>query len=283
MGRFTDGLWRPEYTGRNRCWPCTAVNVTLVGLVGAAAAVVGDWTIGTVVVGTGLVLVWRRGYVVPYTPRFAPRLARRLPGDHFGERRRRDNPLRGRGDDDESSGRVTDSLADDDPDGEAVLSALVEAGVVVPDDETLRLTEAFRTRWHEEMSALRGRDPEALTAAVGGVATGVAETEAVESDRNRVFVVLSDGTDSVANEIWLSRPVAIAEVAAVRCLEGTVPEDLRLAAAGPLRMFLQRCPACEGTVEESTTVDCCGGTTTPLDGPDEVLACRDCGERLYTF
>jgi len=74
------GLRRPEYTGSDRCWPCTVVNVVLVAAGAAAAALAGWPGVGAGLGIAGLALVWLRGYVVPGTPRFAPRLVAPIPG-----------------------------------------------------------------------------------------------------------------------------------------------------------------------------------------------------------
>lgn len=66
--RGVAALRRPEYTGENRCLPCTALNILLVAAVGLA---IGGWlapAAGIAVVTVGLGLIYLRGYVVPGTP-----------------------------------------------------------------------------------------------------------------------------------------------------------------------------------------------------------------------
>ncbi|MFC4551242.1 hypothetical protein, partial [Halorussus sp. GCM10023401] len=254
-----------------------------------------------------------RGYLVPYTPRFAPRLVSRLPGDPFhadGDASKQSGSL-GSSVASGTSGATeatdatcdtpetsdaTDSDARDEPDasgtlgdaeagGERVVGALAETGVVVAEGEALFLDEAFRDAWEAEMRDLRERDDGALEAALREAAPAGAVVETVEPRGERWFVV-SDGSDDPANESWLTRPVAVAETAAVRALDDRTDLDptLRARASAPLRMFLEVCPDCGGPVEETTTVECCGGTRGTLNDPvDEVLACVDCEARLYTF
>jgi hypothetical protein len=106
----------------------------------------------------------------------------------------------------------------------------------------------------------------------------------VEDGARGPYVVVSGSSDSVLDQAWLTRPVAIAEIAAVRALDGRgLDAEMRLAAAEPLRTFLATCPACGGAVEETTTVACCGGAAGAGSDPDEVLACTDCDSRLFTF
>jgi hypothetical protein len=264
---------RPEYTGDRRCWPCTGLNAALLA-VGVAVV----WTVSLpfalALATLGTAVIWLRGYLVPYTPQFAPRLVAALPWmDGYRE--------------EQPTGSTT--LAEDgEIDGEAVVEALLDAGVVTagPDGATLELDEAFRERWRAEIERLRDLDDDALAAAVLAAALGAAAAEPhTRGDRTRV--ILDDGSGRIAGETWLARPVAIAEAGAVRALAETVPEGedaLFAAAARPLRTFLQRCPVCDGAVIETTTSACCGGAPSPMASPTrDVLACEDCDRRVYTF
>lgn len=261
MRGMVDEIRRPAYTGENRCWPCTAINGVLVALAAGALVAVGHQVAALAVAGLGAALVTFRGYVVPYTPAFAPRLEDWLPGDRFHSR------------------RAHGSLSNGDDDPEAVLSTLVEAGVVDAAGGRLELSGAFRERWRDEMNALAAVDDTDLVAAVLAVAPTATDATIVEG-RSRRRIVLRDGD---GEEVWLSRPIAIAETAAVRALPEVVPTQIDAAAATPLRMFLEECPACAGPVEESTEKSCCGGPRDPRNGPREVLVCGDCGARLFTF
>lgn len=79
----TPGLNRfrqPEYTGENRCIPCTVANVVIGAVsslvVGYAFAVtVGRfaWLVGAVVFAGSLTAIWLRGYLVPGTPELTKR------------------------------------------------------------------------------------------------------------------------------------------------------------------------------------------------------------------
>ena len=122
-------LSRPEYTGENRCWPCTVVNAVVVLAVSVLVGVVA-LPLGALVLGVGAVLILLRGYVVPYTPTFAPKLvaALPLPDGVFGK--------------EETDIPETESLTATELDGEAVLGALAEAGVIEADGELVRPTAA---------------------------------------------------------------------------------------------------------------------------------------------
>lgn len=265
---------RPEYTGERRCWPCTGLNAAIL-TVGVALVWLTSAPVAAAVAILGTAAIWLRGYLVPYTPHFAPRLVALLPGfdAHAGER----------------ATETTTLAVDGELDGEAVAEALLDSGVVVedaPDGETLQLDDEFRKRWRAEMRTLRDLDYEELAAAVLASAPGAVEAEP-RTRSDRTWIVLSDGTGRLAGEMWLSHPVAVAEAAAVRALAETVPDGddvLFAAAARPLRTFLQHCPICEGEVIETTTRACCGGAPNPMANPTRsVLACADCDRRVYTF
>jgi len=258
IGQLIDSLSDPEYTGDRRCWPCTLVNAVLVGL---AALLVGRrWRRlgGVVVLGIGGVLIALRGYVVPYTPRFAPQLVDRLPVD-LGF--------------DHAPAEPSDSLvAAENPD--RLVGVLIEAGVLTG-DEMLHLEDGFAETWTREMDTLRGGSDREIAAAAA---------EAVPFDADST---VSGERLLVAGQrdAWLSRPVAIAETAGIEALVAAgVDRETAASAVGPLRMFLPVCPDCGGTVAESTIQNCCGGTKGIYDRPDrEVLACVDCESVLYEF
>lgn len=250
-----DRLHRPEHTGSNRCLPCTVVNLAIVVLVGG---VIGrkNRPGGLLAVTVGAGLVTLRGYIVPGTPLFAPRLVAPLPID-FGHTDRPDDSL---SDSEESLAEETDP--------EAVLEELVVAGVIDSDGESLFLDEAFRDEWEDRMTSLRTADDTTLLERIEAACPGDVEGERYN---DRIFL-------TGAREIRTSRPIAIAETAAIETLVGReFPESLRAQAATPLRNFLQVCPGCGGSVEETTVGSCCGGSSSPHKRPEQpVLACRDC-------
>ncbi|WP_128903928.1 hypothetical protein [Halorubrum amylolyticum] len=68
----------PEYTGANRCLPCTLLNALGVAVV-AGLLSRRRRSLGLLAAVIGGAAIWLRGYVVPGTPRFAPRLVDPLP------------------------------------------------------------------------------------------------------------------------------------------------------------------------------------------------------------
>ena len=310
-----EALRRPAYTGARRCLPCTLVNLAMLA-VSVAALARRRRGPALAIAALGTAAIWLRGYVVPYTPRFAPRLVASVPLFdglfHANERVGKTDTSRslaatdvrdridGHGDGDEGPTAGIDDDASDtdrgpgasdeggsDGDGEALFERLFAAGVLVAgEDGDLALDDEFRERWYAEMDSLRSMSSETLATEALAVSPTASEARVIDGDGPETggrWIALGDG-DAIATETWLSRPIAIAEVGATRALEPSdLPPETRLAAARPLRTFLDSCPDCGGPVAETTTATCCGGVTNPRRGPREVLACRGCGERLFTF
>ncbi|MFD1601053.1 hypothetical protein [Halobellus rarus] len=272
-------LRRPEHTGDGRCWPCTVVNVVVLAvLTGVVALVATPLADGVALVApalvafVGLVAIWFRGYLIPYTPRFAPRLVARLPGDYFAHTA----PSETLGDLDGADGNGTDGV-----DGDDVLRELVAVGVVDVDGEHLEPTEAFASAWRREMDALAADSDDRLVDAVRDALARV-ESARVERTGSETFLVVT-GVDG--STTWLRRPVAVAEVAAARALAETdLRPEIRGLAAHALCAFLETCPICDADVVETTPEDCCGHTLSgTTDDRSNVLACETCGVVFYEF
>ncbi|RDI72748.1 zinc finger-like domain-containing protein [Halopelagius longus] len=258
-----DSVRRPEYTGEGRCWPCTAVNAFVV-VVAAGVLSVLSVPVGVLALGVGTALVYLRGYVVPGTPAFAPRLVASLGLQSLfphadGEARR------------------SDDLTDEEVDGEELIVVLLETGVLAEaPDGALELSAEFAESWEREMAALREWSDEEL-------AEIVADAAPFEASGEHAYGGLS--IEGPTRAVWLSRVHGIADAAAIRALAAAgVPERYRAYATTPLRMFVETCPDCGGDVVETTRSDCCGGSGSVYDSPiDEVLACEDCGAVVYRF
>ncbi|MDS0476141.1 hypothetical protein [Natrinema sp. 1APR25-10V2] len=67
-----DDLKQPEYTGENRCEPCTVLNLVIAAVVGSLVARKSRLG-GLVAVGVSLALIYLRGYLVPGTPTLTKR------------------------------------------------------------------------------------------------------------------------------------------------------------------------------------------------------------------
>ena len=256
LRRLVDRLRRPEYTGANRCLPCTVLNAGIVGVVAAAIAR-RNRPLGLLALAVGATLVALRGYVVPGTPRFAPVLVARLPVS-FGH--------------DTHAGVDSGSLTED-RDPEAMMQALVAAGVIEADGDQLYVDEAFRTEWEARMADLRELPGEELAAR-----TAAASHDSVEGEFHGERVLLAGGRD-----VWLSPAVAIAETAAIETLtDWGVPGERSVQAAKPMRTFVRTCPVCGERVVDTTLRNCCGGPGSVRGTPDRpVRACADCDAVVF--
>lgn len=255
-------LRRPEYTGENRCWPCTVANGTILLACCLAVAPFSPLlALAGLAAGAGAIRF--RGYLVPYTPQLAGRVRRALTDEP-------DRPLTG-------------SLSPEETDeelGERTLAALLEAGVIRPEGERLHLDERFADDWREEMRRLRGLSDESLVGEIEAAARS-RTVEALEADRPLFVLTGPDG-----GEAWISRPVAIAETAAVAAVSTdpfAIAEPHRLGAARALRGFLERCPVCETATEETSPHRCCGSVRNRESLSGSVLVCPACDEALYRF
>lgn len=246
----------PAHTGEQRCLPCTLVNLALLWL-GVNAVVLLGWPLvagGLLVVG--LAAIWLRGYLVPYTPAFAPRLvaASPIPSTWFHET------------------TEPGSLSQSDTDDGKLLARLQRAGVVEADEQRVYLEPSFERRWHDEMDELAGLSLSGLAGELSSL-PGLSTVRPVDDGQQWLAV---DGRTGL-----LARHVAVAELGAVRALEPSVddPGD-RLAMARPLREFLTDCPVCDTPFRESSEVSCCGGYTKPREAPRTTLVCPECEQRF---
>lgn len=259
MGSLATALARPEYTGENRCWPCTVANGFILLCCCLVLAVLSPLlSLFVLVVGVGAITL--RGYLVPRTPKLTARVRRTIDPDPG-------RPPVGSIATAESNGEL----------GERVVEGLIDGGVIRPEGARLQLDETFRAAWREEMERLGALPDEGLIEAIESATHGTT-VELLSADRSLIALTGPGG-----GEAWLSRPVAIAEVAAERALKGTtaMPDRHRLAAARALRSFLDRCPVCETRTEETSLRRCCGSPRNTDSWSS--LVCPACDELLYRF
>lgn len=272
VGEIVARVRRDAYTGSNRCWPCTVLNVGLLVVVAFAVGVFLSPFASGLVVSVGVCAVWLRGYLVPYTPRLTFHLMGILPGDSATHRvapepAERDAGSRtGGGDDTE------------------IVDGLLAAGVLVANGDELSLAPAFRDAWRAEIESNRPYDAATLAVAMEDTIPWVADATVVTDD-GRDWIRLTDEGDNIANETWMALPAAVADLTAVRTLDAwtSLPVVERTLAAPPLRQFLERCPVCDERLEVNSPTACCGSPRYVAEGIEAVLNCPECDEIVTVF
>lgn len=295
---------RPEYTGENRCTPCTVVNVGFSAALAAAVGVVASPVSGFAVLVASLGLVYLRGYLVPGTPtltkRYLPDRVLRLfdkgtdpvvdgtagrstgasvstGGVADGGTAARESP------DADAPGEEGDATCREGPlggdgagDEVPVESLLMDAALVVPcaDGEDICLDGEFEADWEDALPDPDGVDVDAVARGFG-----------LDHDRfsldagGSLYVAESDAPRRVQ---WGTRASLSADLAAARLLADRLPrwEDLspeaRHRVLKGLRIFLDTCPACGGDVvtDERDVGGCCREVWATL------RVCEDCDEYL---
>ncbi|GGM72308.1 hypothetical protein J2752_002351 [Halarchaeum rubridurum] len=277
-----DTLRRPEYTGENRCTPCTVLNTALALCLALLAGAVAP-AAGVLVLAASLAAITLRGYLVPGTPTLTKRALpdRVLRRFETGHAVGADGTTRVAGDDtsDGDADAGADGALDPEFDPEATLR---DAGVLVERETGSDLTLApdFRAAWRERIAALR--DERTVRVAFADV-VGIDASRVTVRDAGGSFVanVTGGGRGGVT---WPSEAAYRADVAAGRVLDERDPEtwdalgpDERVVALSALRLFAEHCPACDGPVSfgEDVVESCCRAVDVVA------VTCDDCGTRVF--
>jgi len=286
MDGVIDRVRQPEYTGENRCIPCTVVNVAIAAVVGIAVATVTTVELTAVLVALCLAVIALRGYLVPGTPA----LTRRYFPDRllaaFGKAPEAGadsgwEPAADEGSDDADWATV-EKVRHHRDEAVDVVDLLVEVGAVEPVDNEYRFTDAFAGAVDEWLATLQegatggehavGLDRETLAGLFGA-------TPGEISYKDRAYPAIKVG---VRVRKWPGPASLLADVAAHRALDARtprwsgVPFEQRLDALEALRSFHDTCPSCGGPLQETTETvqSCC------LSADVIALACQHCGEQL---
>ncbi|WP_394738934.1 hypothetical protein [Natronococcus roseus] len=304
---IVDRLRQPEYTGENRCTPCTVLNLAITGAIGAAVAR-RSRIAGAAVVGASAAAIYLRGYLVPGTPeltkRYLPERVLRLfgkasepeiRGGLVARESRADEvgaeeiDLEGDADEpdaDSGGGSSVDETGDtaDRPQPPEPETYFLEEGIVEPCEEIddLCLTESFESAWSDEIDHL---DTDALEGTDAARALGFDAEEGA-------FEITGHGGDARTLRRdgrllgkWPSRAALVADVTAARVLESwdddwtAYDPRARGELLNSLRLFLETCPTAGGEVVmgEETVESCCRS--------HDVIAitCAETDERLFEY
>ncbi|PSP63843.1 hypothetical protein BRC79_10970 [Halobacteriales archaeon QH_8_67_27] len=288
-GSIRARLRQPEYTGENRCLPCTVLNVAvaavgttlLVAWLTAAGYATAGLALGAVVLGVSLAAIWLRGYLVPGTPTLTKRYLPEPVLAAFGKAPAEspEGIEAGVSETARADEAVTDSTAtaDGDPASLDVEALLERAEAIEPcrgDDRCL--TEEFEQAWREEAETVR--DAEDLGPWFERL--GLKDGDVTTNDLGGSFAVNVDGH---LVGTWESRPSFHADLAAGALVDDRLAEWDALSArargqvCNGLRIFLETCPGCGGPVSFGTeTVEsCCSSRTVAA------VTCDDCGARVF--
>lgn len=263
---------RPEYTGENRCIPCTVVNSIIAVVLAVALALVVPLDASTsVAVGAGvlavsLAAIALRGYLVPGTPALTKRYFPDWFLRYFDHHEEMTN-------------------VDIDP-VEVLQSA--DAVTECENVDDLCLTDEFRDAWQAQID--RYRDSDASRSDLAGVLE-IPERSLEFETHGSAFVAMADGGQRPGDEVgrrrrvgqWESEGAFLADVAGARLLNERVAGWSRLtpqqrgSVLNGLRIFLDACPSCNGTVSfgEETVESCCRSRDVVA------VTCEECGSRLF--
>jgi hypothetical protein len=257
-----DRLRRPEYTGENRCTPCTVVNVVVAAAAGVLLGLVAV-PLGVAAFAVGVLAIYLRGYLVPYTPTITKR--------YFPDRVLRwfdKTPARDRGVDVDGREEID------------VERTLLDLGVVTEcaDRDDLCLDEAFGRAWRERIDAVGDREVEAEVRRL--LDLDPEADNAVERRGAEAAVVFIDG-QQVGQ--WESGAALVADLAADEVLRERTDEWDRLHVLNrsellhSLRMFLERCTECGEpvSVDHETVESCCRSFDVAA------VTCDGCGSRFF--
>ncbi len=254
---------QPEYTGENRCFPCTVLN-TAIALAGTIVLAVISPIIAITAFVVAMGIIGLRGYLVPGTPTLVTYLPdwvhnRIGPGSH-------QDPLH-------EEETAQSNLA--------VEETLKQARIIEECDDVddVCLTDEFESDWQLALDHFGTRpNQRARLAETLDIAP---ETISFEKTDSGFFVHVGD----VRAGRWLSEAAFIVDLASEQVLSTGLPtweqyqdaERTELLVA--LRTFVERCPSCGGVIDtdESVRRSCCRENIVTVDG-----VCSACNATIFT-
>lgn len=253
---------RPEYTGENRCIPCTILNAAITILVAGivflllvSESLVLGAVIGLSVLVFGTVLIYFRGYLIPGTPQITSRYFPNWVLRWFNKA--------------------------DPPDDIEPKDVLEDLGAIeeCENGSDLCLTQLFEDHWWGNIASLRDSDTthEDLAALLD------VDTQEITVSTHEDAITATVNGDKIGQ--WESKAVLIADIAAAKefatrgnAVWNSLRTDQQGTVLNGLRVFLDRCPACEGPIdfESSTAVRSCCQYMDVM-----AASCGDCGARIF--
>ncbi|ELY88394.1 hypothetical protein [Natrialba taiwanensis] len=277
-------IHNPEYTGENRCIPCTAVNLVIAGVLTVAVAIASPIAAVAVFV-LSVAAIGLRGYLVPGTPALTKRY---FPDWLLAKFDKAPEPGGSTLETDaaETGADATHSHAA----GESIEPEqwFLEHELVVPctraaddgeqEQEDLCLADDLETTWQEAIDEIQ--DGERATQVAAFLETEPASVSIDQPD-DATSPVRARVEDRVAAQ-WESDAALVADLASSRALATQVPEwdqlslEQRSQLANGLRAFVEQCPGCNGTIslDEETVESCCRSYQV------YAITCNECDARI---
>ncbi|MEF8779411.1 MAG: hypothetical protein V5A46_01865 [Haloferacaceae archaeon] len=279
---FGDVLCRvrhPEYTGTDRCVPCTLLNLYLSAVVGITIGLAWSRPAGVLAFGFMALLVYVRGYLVPGTPAITA-----VPGRVLGLFRR----SRGDAGNEEGEETLAGSPGTGDKTGargeKSFVRELLEADLLERRRTELRLPRRVHDDWTRRIRRIDRR---------GSLKERLDGQYEIDSDRLQLDrlgdrpVLLSHGRPVA---VWPSRGALVADVALESILEERVDWDRfdrreRNRHLETFRAFLQSCPSCGASLPppERSGGDITrsgNGKRTEARSGSITVTCSECGDAI---
>jgi RNase P subunit RPR2 len=272
--KLSEYLRQPEYTGENRCLPCTVVNSIIAVALAAGIAVL--WLpAGVAALAVFAAAIYLRGYLVPGTPELTQRYFPVWLLRAFGK-----EPFEGV---QTTDGGVEATEADADRPDRDEAERLLRAGDVVedcPHEDDLCLTAAFREVWWRRIRTYR--DDDGRAAAQLATVLDIDPEELSFVNEGEYFGV--EFTGELIGR-WDSDAAFYADLAAEPTLAewlsdwDNLGDRTRTELLAGMRAFLEECPACEAELDQVENVrqSCCAGEMVSVS-----VDCSDCGARVFS-
>ncbi|MDB2265386.1 MULTISPECIES: hypothetical protein [Halorubrum] len=284
---IVETLHQPEYTGENRCGPCTALNLVMAiffSLVLGQISRAAGFSFFTI----SLTLIYLRGYLVPGTPTLTKRYLPSTVLRWFGKEPKIDT----RSGLNSASAISTNgsSKPTTEPSNKKTIDSIEEfnvhdyyltEGILEPcdDHDDLCLVDEFRMAWNDEMVKLAARDLNANNVvSTLGIKINAESCEIQQYEDEWSLVA---DTQTIGR--WPSQKALIADIGASRVLDRWSKswDELQPVHKGQilnsLRLFLNQCPGTDKSVNvtQETVESCCSSHDIVK------VSCDETGERLF--
>ncbi len=270
-------LRREEFTGENRCIPCTLVNIGIALVLSLAVAVV-MVELAVIVFGLSLLAIYLRGYLVPGTPkltkRYLPDRVLKLFDKHPVEEA---SP--------EQEWDTLQKIAEYREHAVEPEEFLQEISAIEPCDRETEFcyTDEFETRVTTQVNELSDRtdgqiaEEFGITPAMLGDIYEVDESEITVEPREYPAIKIGRRIRKWPTSEALALDVALNRALGEQSAEWqTVPQRQRIEILEALRALAEQCPGCGGRIErsEGSVESCC------VEYEVISIRCQDCGVHL---